>query len=49
MRRASSFMAMPKSISLMRSSSSHHDVFRLQVAVHHAVLVHVVERVADAA
>ena len=26
----------------------HHDVFRLQVAVHHAVVVNVFERVADA-
>ena len=32
----------------MRSSLADHDVFRLQVAVHHAVLVHVVEGVADA-
>ena len=42
-----SLAAMPKSMSLMRVSLAHHDVFRFQVAVHDAQAVNVIEGFAD--
>ena len=46
-RRDPTLAAMPKSISLMWSLAVDHDIFRLQVAMHHAVAVNVVQRRGD--